>query len=87
MEDAYVDGHQGVGSGWEDLESAHHAQQKASTTEEAPASQLHRQTDSACGHQPAQHWKEGHRNGVAVVPEMDSRREPHGVDSYSPRLI
>lgn len=53
MEDAYVDGHQGVGSGWEDLESAHHAQQKASTTEEAPASQLHRQTDSACGHQPA----------------------------------
>ena len=53
MEDPFVGGCQGVGSGWEDLESARHAQQKAPTTEEAPASQLHRQTDSACGHPPA----------------------------------
>lgn len=52
MEDAYVDGHQGVGSGWEDLESAHHAQQKASTTEEAPVSYIDRRTQPVDISQP-----------------------------------
>lgn len=85
MEDPYVDGHQGLGSGWEELGRASHAQQKASTAEEAPMSytddQLSLWMSANLHHQPPWQWRDGHKYGMTTVPEMDSQHAARHVDS------
>ena len=75
MEDLYVDGHQGLGSGREELGRACYAQQKASTAEEPPISyiddQLSLWMSADLRHQSPQRWKDGHKCGMTIVPETD----------------
>lgn len=66
----------GLGSGWEEPGRASHAQQKASTAEEAPISytddHLSLWMSAALRHQPPRPWRDGHKYGMTTVPEMYS---------------